>query len=426
MRVLLLNPKSKALDALPIPPLGILYLASYIRENGFKDIRVIDDNRERLPVYELAEAILGSDVIGLTGTTSQFPNAVELSKIARKYNKLTVYGGSHATALPQESAKYFDIVVRGEGEETFLDILRGKDLNEIQGICYGDSYNPDRLFIHNLDDLPYPARDLVPIRDYPIRELKRFDGIYTHMMTGRGCSGKCIFCSSPMMWRYPRLMSANRVFGEMMEVHEKYGIKNIHFQDDTFTLNKKRIEDLCNLIIDSKIGFRFSCQTRPDMVDYPLLQQMSEAGCVQIEFGVESGDPEILKTAKKDYSIPKIQSAFKSARQAGILTCGFFVAGLPGETFKSWLKSILLALRLKTDSSVWTVLMPYPGTEVYRRNMVKILDSDYKNWLYKRPIIKVGILSPKILALMRNIADKISNGLFNKGVYRKVKPKNEV
>jgi anaerobic magnesium-protoporphyrin IX monomethyl ester cyclase len=425
MKTLLINPKSKALDALPIPPLGILYIAAYARENGFRDIRVIDDNRERLPIDILEGVIKWADVLGLTGTTSQFLNAVKLAQIAREHNVLTVYGGPHASALPQESARHFDVVVRGEGEETFLEILKGKALSEIRGIAYSNSYTTERPFIPNLDDLPYPARDLIPICDYPVRELKRFDGAYTHMISGRGCSGKCIFCSSPMMWRYPRLMSAERVFGEMVEVYEKYGFRNIHFQDDTFTLSKKRTLKLCDLIIDSGIDFKFSCQTRPDMVDYPLLKRMAEAGCVQIEFGVESGDSEILRTARKGYTKEKIGKAFESASKAGISTYGFFIVGLPGESIWSWLKSIWFALRLKLDSSVWTVLLPYPGTEVYRRKMVKILEPDYANWLYKRPIIKVGKLTPKILTIMRNIADIITNGLFNKGTYRKVKPHNE-
>lgn len=414
MRVVLLNPRSKALDALPIPPLGILYIAAYIREKGFRDIRVIDDNRERLSAEALETAIKDADILGLTGTTSQFANAVKLAQIAKKHGVLTVYGGSHASALPQESLKYMDIVVRGEGEVAFLNILKGN----IRGIY-------ECPFIKDLDTLPYPARDLIPIKDYPVRELKRFDGAYTHLMTGRGCSSKCIFCSSPTMWRYPRLMSAERVFGEMVEVYEKYGFKNIHFQDDTFTISRKRTEQLCDLIIASDIDFKFSCQTRPDMVDYPLLKRMAKAGCVQIEFGVESGDAQLLITARKGYSKDVIKQAFESANKAGISTYGFFIVGLPGESIWSWLKSIWFALRLKLDSSVWTVLLPYPGTEVYRRKMVEILDTDYTNWLYKRPIIKVGRLTPRVLTAMRNIADIITNGLFNKGTYRKVKPRNE-
>jgi radical SAM superfamily enzyme YgiQ (UPF0313 family) len=161
------------------------------------------------------------------------------------------------------------------------------------------------------------------------------------------------------------------------------------------------------------------------MVDYSLLKLMAEAGCVQVEFGVESGDAHILSVARKGYSKELIGRAFDAAKRAGISTYGFFITGLPGETVGTWLKSMRFAQSLKLDSSVWTVLMPYPGTEVYRNKMVDILDADYRNWLYKRPIIKVGKLTPGILRFMRNVADVLCNGLFNKGCYRRVRPKNE-
>ncbi|KKN73874.1 hypothetical protein LCGC14_0396760 [marine sediment metagenome] len=401
MKLLLINPKSKAQDALPIPPLGILYLAAYVRD--IADVEVIDDNRERH--RNLESRIRNADIIGLTGTTSQYSEACKLAELARKHNKMVIYGGSHASALPVESLEYMDKVVVGEGEVALRDILLD-----------GGNKIARKPFIKDLDTLPFPARDLVPIKDYPTRELKRFEGAYTHMMTGRGCNSKCVFCSSPQMWKRPRLMSAKRVFAEMMEIYEKYGIKNIHFQDDTFTLSQKRVIELCHLIEGSGVDFKWSCQTRPDMVygNLGLLEQMANAGCVQIEFGVESGDERLLKTARKGYTKEDIKAAFYLARQSGIKTYGFFIIGLPGETIITWLKSIWFALRLKTES-VWTVLMPYPGTAVY--NQVKVLDTDYSNWMYKKPIIKSGYLSPRMLSTMRYIADKITNGLFNKGTY---------
>lgn len=423
MRILLINPRSKAIDALPIPPLGILYLAAYVRGKGYKDIKVIDDNKERMPYGELYEHIKEADILGLTGTTSQFHSARFLALLARQLGVLTVYGGSHASALPEESLKAgMDIVVCGEGEQVFHQILMATE-NAIEGKYRGLVING--LPVDNIDSIPSPARDLIPIQDYPTRELKRFKGAYTHMMTGRGCSGKCIFCSSPSMWGAPRLMSAERIYAEMTEIYTEYGIKNIHFQDDSFTLSRKRVIELCNLIRDGRIGFKWSCQTRPDMVDRELLRFMSYCGCVQIEFGVESGDSEILKTACKGYTKQNIKEAVQLAKRASISTYGFFILGLPGETIWTWLKSIWFAITLGLDSSVWTVLLPYPGTEVYQKQMVKILDPDYANWLYKRPIIKVGRLTPTILRAMRNIADTIVNGLFNRGVYKAARLSND-
>lgn len=409
MKLLLINPRSKAQDALPIPPLGILYLAAYVRD--ICEVSVIDDNRECNSEDYLEGQIKRVDVLGLTGTTSQFVNARKLARIARKHNVTTIYGGSHASAT--NPVGRFDYIVKGEGEIALRGILENTVRNKI--VC--------QRTVKNLDTLPFPARDLVPIKDYPSRRLKRFDGAYTHMMTGRGCNSNCIFCSSPTMWKYPRLMSAERVFEEMLELCVKYGFKNIHFQDDTFTLSRKRVKKLCRKIKDSELDFRWSCQTRPDMVDEDLLKEMAEAGCVQIEFGVESGDTKLLEVAQKGYSKGQIVNAFRLAKKVGIATYGFFIIGLPGETVWTWLRSIWFALKLNMDSSVWTVLMPYPGTAVF--NQVKVLDTDYSNWLYKRPIIKVGHLGPRTLIIMRWVADKVANGFLSKGVYRDAGVRNE-
>lgn len=430
MKILLINPKSSNLDALPIPPLGILYLAAYIRSKGYQNIEVIDNNRENISVDNLADRIKVADIVGLTGTTSQFRQAKEIAFLAKKYHKLVVAGGPHATSLAEEVLKTssVDIVVIGEGEVTFYEILEvvcsGKGFLKIAGIIFKNNNeiikNNNRSFIKNLNEIPFPARDLVPMAEYPQRELKRFSGKFTHMMSSRGCSGKCIFCSSPMMWKYPRFMSAVRTFSEMKEIYDKYGIKNIHFQDDSFTLIRARVEELCDLMIKSGICFKWSCQARPDCVDFELLKKMAKAGCVQIEFGVESGSQKLLKSAVKGYSKQQIRQAFVNAKRAGLMTYGFFIIGLPGETLITWLESIIFAKSLKLDNCVWTVLVPFPGTRVFIDKLVEIIDNDYLNWRYKNPVIKVGIFTPRILFVMRKIADILTNGLFNTGTYKKI------
>ncbi|MFH1326433.1 MAG: radical SAM protein [Candidatus Falkowbacteria bacterium] len=429
MKILLVNPKSSNQDALPIPPLGILYLAAYARGKGYQDIEIIDNNRENISVDNLTDRIKAADIVGLTGTTSQFRQAKEIASLAKKNHKLVVAGGPHATSLAEEVLKTsdIDVVAVGEGEVTFYEILeavrQGKGFFNINGIIFKNNNeiikNKERPFIMNLDELPMPGRDLIPMTEYPQRELKRFSGKFTHMMSSRGCSGKCIFCSSPMMWKYPRLMSATRTLSEMKEIYNKYGIKNIHFQDDSFTINRVRVNELCDLILKSGIDFKWSCQARPDCVDFELLKKMAEAGCVQIEFGVESGDQGLLKSAVKGYSKQQIRKAFSDAKSVGLTTYGFFIIGLPGETIITWLKSIIFAKSLKLDNCVWTILVPFPGTKVFIDNMVEIIDKDYLNWRYKNPIIKVGYFTPRILFAMRKISDILTNGLFNTGTYKK-------
>lgn len=424
-KILFINPQSTNRDALPIPPLGILYLAAYLRKKEFKNLSVLDNNIYRHSLDDLDSIIREFDVICATGTTSQYKEAIKISYIANRHKKLCIYGGPHASALPADSMyeSKFDVVVVGEGERTLHEVLTSNmDFCGIKGIYHrinGNIYkNERREYIENLDQLPFPARDLISINLYGNKELKRFDGSYTHMISGRGCGSACVFCSSPRMWGRGRLLSAPRVFEEMNEIYNKYGIRNIHFQDDNFTMSKKRTMELCKLMADSGIGFKWSCQTRPTCVDDGVLGAMKNAGCVQIEFGVESGDEGILKRAKKGYTKQQIKQGFDLARKHNLPTYGFFLIGLPGETIWTWIKSIIFARQLKLTSCVWTILVPFPGTQVFTNKMVKILDADYTNWLYKRPIIQSGWFGPRILKSMRWIADKLTNGWFNRGTYK--------
>ncbi len=428
MKILLINPKSSNVDALPIPPLGILYLAACVRGDGF-EVTVIDNNLEnRLPDGLLSE-ITAHDIIGLTGTTSQFKQAKAIAVLAKQHGKTVVIGGPHATFMADDIIRDFaiDVVVLGEGEETFREICRalgeGRDFAGVCGIICksGNSIvkTPPRCLIAKLDDIPFPARDLVAIERYATRELKRYSGAYTHIMSSRGCSGKCFFCSSPAMWGAPRFRSAANTFAEMLQIYEAYGIKNIHFQDDAFTSAKKRVHELCHLINLSGIDFKWSCQARPDHVSYEMLMEMKRSGCAQVEFGIESGDAALIKSVKKGYTKEQIRQAFQWAKAAGITTQGFFVVGLPGETVVTWVKSMLFAWQLKMDRSAWSVLVPFPGTRIYDEKLVEIVEPEFLEWRYKNAVIKTGWLGPRTLMLMRKVADMICNGYSNIGTYKK-------
>ena len=397
MRILFINPQSLDPQALSVPPLGLLYIASFIRKNGFKDIEVVDDSLLKLPTERLEAKIKNADVIAVTGSTCQFKYAAEIAEICHKHNKLSIIGGPHATPIPEDILKNsrFDVVVRCEGELTFLDILRKfkeKDFSNIKGISYKKDgkivHNEDREFIKDLDVLPFPARDLVHINDYPTQKLARFRyDRYTNLISSRGCLNACIFCSSPITWRRTiRLRSAKNVFEEILELHNKYGFKCLHFHDDTFTASRKRVFELCDMIIKEKLDLEWSCITRPDKTDYELYKKMAEAGCKQVDLGIESGSEKLLEIAKKNYNLKQIKDSLDSAKKAGLLRHGFFLIGLPGENIFTFLKTIAFAKSLNLDSSVWTVLLPFPGTEVFNNRLVKIIDADYVNWLYKKPI----------------------------------------
>lgn len=416
---------------MPVPHLGILYIAAYLREKGLKDIRVIDDYFLNLTTDQLENEIKQADVVGVTGSTCQFKWAMEISELCKKHNVLSVMGGVHASPIPKEvlEKSEFDIVVKGEGEETFCEIVKTydkrKDKNktdksifkQLKGLVYRDNngnitQNQDREFINNLDELPFPARDLVDITAYPTKKLARFSELkYTSLISSRGCPSACVFCSSPITWkRTIRTRSAENVVKEIKFLKEAHGFKCFHFSDDTFTVSKQRVKDFCKVLLNENLNIEWSCITRPDRVDLELFKLMKKSGCVQVDLGVESGNEDLLKVAKKYFSLNQIEAAFKAAKQAGISTRAFFLIGLPGETVKTVLNTVRFARKIKPDSCIYTVMLPFPGTEAYNKKMVKITNPNYVEWIYKKPIIKVGNLGPVKLMVLRWIAQRLTDG----------------
>lgn len=444
-KILGINPGSVNKDRLDLPPLGLLYVAAYARKHGYDQWRIIDNDiiEGNRPVRDFLDQIAWADIVALTGTTAQCKQAMEFANVAKSMGKLVVYGGPHATPAWHETFEMsqVDIIVRGEGEITFVELLealRGsKDLFLVDGIAFRDTTgipvktrNRHRNF--SLDEIPFPARDLVPTGRYGDRPLVRFstDERYGHLMMTRGCTDKCKFCNTPNNWGGPAWRSAENLFAEMMEVYGTYGIKYFHFQDDVFTVNQKVVRELCYKLIEARlrnqetIRFEWSCLVRPDQVNRELLVLMKLAGCVQIEIGVESGSDDLLDDARKRYSKKVIRQAFEDARVAGIRTYAFFIVGLPGETLETWRQSVEFAKELKPDGSVWTVLTPYPGTDYYNKIMsgeetrIQIVDPNWTDWLYKKPVIKSGDFGPDELMQLRDEADREVNGSGYNGPWR--------
>lgn len=443
--ILGINPASVNQDRLPIPPLGILYIAAYTRKHGYDQWRIVDnDVIENRPVEGFREDIAWADIVALTGTTAQAKQAMQIAALAKSMGKLVVFGGPHATPTWKETLEMsdVDIIARGEGEVTFLELLNalreGRSLYTVDGLAFRDANGvpvktKPRYRNFSLDEIPFPARDLVPVEEYGNKPLVRFstDERYAHLIMTRGCTDKCEFCNTPNNWGGPVARSAGNLFAEMMHVYEKYGIKYFHFQDDVFTVNQEIVRALCYLLIEVKlrkqknIPFEWSCLVRPDQVNYELLCLMKLAGCVQVEMGVESGSEDLLKTARKRYTKTIIKQGVEAAHRAGILVYAFFIVGLPGETMDTWRQTVRFAKELNPDGSVWTVLTPYPGTDIYekremfeKQNIMKILNPDWTSWLYKTPVVQIGDLTPDILLRLRNIANRVVNGPSFKGAYR--------
>jgi anaerobic magnesium-protoporphyrin IX monomethyl ester cyclase len=282
-------------------------------------------------------------------------------------------GGVHPTLFHESLVKdgVCDLVVRGEGEDTVLEIVQGKPLREVASLTWRDDkdtvvVNPDRDTFVDLEALPFPLYDKLPMTQYhsALGAARRSPSI--GIITSRGCPGKCTFCYSGMYGSKIRMMSAQKVVEQMLLLKNKYGIREISFYDDTFTVNKKRVRDICNLLQEKKASLSWSCFARVDTVDLELLKLMRKSGCHQISYGFESVDEEILKAVNKKVNAKSIDETVALTREAGIDVRGAFMLGNSGETEASMRRTIDYAKRAKIRFAMFNITTPFPGTELYR------------------------------------------------------------
>lgn len=364
-----------------ITPLGIYYLAAFLRENGV-DVAVADTGAFRLTPDDIINeiAVFSPAFVGISSTTMSFANAVAMAgRIKEAFPHIvTIIGGSHVTSSMAQamSCKDFDYGVIGEGELTALELINsicsgsvsgGKPVSEIRGVAFRDEngrlvYTGPRPFIDDLDALPFPALDLVPDTDtYTPPLFEHRAQPLASMITSRGCPGHCTFCSTSMGKRY-RARSAENVFHEIKFLKQTYDIREIRFLDDNFLLDRQRIYDLFEMTRVQGIFFHWVCLARIDSVDYDFLKFLRDNGCWFIMFGIESGDPEILKTIKKNLSLERTAEVVGWCRELGIKTQGLFIIGHPNETIESIDRTIDYALGVPLDIMMCTINTPYPGT----------------------------------------------------------------
>ncbi|OGR47131.1 MAG: hypothetical protein A2X33_02490 [Elusimicrobia bacterium GWA2_51_34] len=353
------------------------------------EVKVIDATVDKLNYAQIEELMRreSPDVVGIQAMTHTLIDALETAKTAKRVNKNihVCLGGPHISIYPEETLNFpeVDSVVMGEGEYIFADLLRaiihGKDLSSVKGIMFKNNgkviSTGSRDLIENLDELPFPARHLTPINKY-WSILSRFSPVTT-IITSRGCPYKCIFCERPHLGKKFRFRSADNVVNELQAAVES-GIKGFSFYDDTFTLNRNRVHDICDDVIKRKLNISWSIRARVDSVDEAMLKKLKSAGCSSIHFGVESGNPDILRVLKKDIGLDQIKSAFYWSRKLGIKTLGYFMLGNPTETRDQILETIAFAKKLNPDYIHVSLTTPFPGTQLYRMGFEKgVLKSDY-------------------------------------------------
>ncbi len=333
------------------PPLGLLLLGTFIKKHGFRPkILDLSGNSLEKSKEKVREVCKDYDYIGFSTYTGTYNITKELVKITKKNypKKITFAGGPHATALPEEVAKYFDYVIVGEGEEGILRLLKGKK----EKIIFSQLYP-------NLDKLPLPNYSLVDLDKYTrvVNGKKSLS-----ILTTRGCPYNCHFCNSTVFSKKKfRKRSPLNVAKEIKMLYNKYNIKSFRFQDDLFTFDSVRIKQIFSLC--PKVEYR--CFARADTLTKETCKVLKETGCLHVSIGVESCSDSILKKMNKGLKKEDIKRGIVNAHEAGLVVRIYLIVGFPGETDKTVNKTIEFLKDLPFDEFVVYPLIPYPGTRVY-------------------------------------------------------------
>ena len=360
-------------SAFRFPPLGLGYLASSLEKNGYHP-QILDCTflTQEDAFQRAIEA--RADIVGIYSMVTMRSASLMFARMLRDRCDLLIAGGPLPSCDPSSFWDDFDIVVRGEGESAIAEIVQAYETDsgydKIAGLAYrqGDRTieTPKRELQPDLNQIPFPARNLFPNRMYMDHWKKHFGYSATTVMTTRGCPFSCEFCSNAVFGTSYRERSSENVLNEVEEALA-LGYERIHFADDVFTLNKKRIVQICDDIQSRGMDFKWECLGRVDSIDSTTAAAMKRAGCDRIFFGIESGDESTLRLMGKRISLEQAERAIELARSAGLKTGAFFILCYPGENDDSVLKTIRFATSLPLDYLSFTMPYPLPGTRLFER-----------------------------------------------------------
>ncbi len=402
MKIALIAPPYP-LEEVPAPPLGLTYIAAVCEATG-AEVIILDYIVRGYSESKLKQELnaFGPDIVGTNSVTMNFKQAAGILRTVKQSNPhiITLMGGPHVSFDSENTLILYpeiDIIVRGEGEATLRELLAViHDLGKwhtIPGIVFQDKgqirMTDPRPFIQDLDALPLPARHLLPMARYQAL------GYPVSIITSRGCPNHCIFClGRRMVGQTVRFRSARYIADEIEQL-KGLGISFINIADDLFTASKRRVSQFCNELLRRELNISWSAFSRVNTIDTETLKLMKSAGCHSVSFGIESGNPEMLKRVKKGITIAQARKASKACQEAGIRGHASFMVGLPGETMETMKDSLKLHQELEIESA-FHFLSPFPGTAV-RENIadydLEILTHDWDQYNANSSIVRTSTLS---------------------------------
>lgn len=397
------------------PALGLLLLAAVARDLGHV-VLVLDGVAMGLDeaTFDTRLGNFSPDILALSATTFTVTAAAVTAERAKRTRPqlVTIIGGPHVSAVPEETMQRFDafdMAVVGEGEATLAELLtalgKGQMLTDVAGLMVrcgkGVKITAPRAPIADLDSLLLPAWELLdgfPQRYSPapfkVRQLPA-----TSLVSSRGCPNHCVFCDRSVFGDQCRFHSAESVVMMVRTLHERFGVREICFEDDTFVTHRSRLVEICNRLIDLQLDITWNCLARVNQVTTETLALMRRAGCWQVSFGIESGSQPVLDTICKNTTLAQIREAVAMTRNAGLRAKGFFILGHPGETPVTLRETIEFALTLPLNDISVSLMTPFPGTELHRRAAeFGVMDSDWQRMnLLTTTFIPYGLTADELL-----------------------------
>lgn len=357
-----------------LPSLGIGYIAGILRKYKIT-VEILDMNIERVDLYGyLKRYAKPPRHIGINAATQMLKNSFYIAKICKEVipDCVITMGGPHPTVAPEEvlNSPFVDFVVRGEGEFSFLELVKGVSEKDILGLSYRNNgkiiHNGSRPFIADLDQIPFPAYELMPMSKYYSSFAFSRKNRVSCIITSRGCSENCTYCASKTMWnKGVRLRSIKNVIEEISYLTDRFGAKEIYIADDTFTLSVQRVTEFCEEVMRKKMRFLWRCNAVARGLGKKALELMKLSGCYLITYGIESADKKILENVNKNISLDEARHIIELTKKAGIDVFSTFMFGNPGETKETMRKTLNFALNTNIDYAGFSSTYPFLGTPLY-------------------------------------------------------------